>query len=1071
MESSKLLRGVPLLLSLADSEIARLTRDAVSLSLPAGETILTQGDVGDRMYVIESGAVQVWTRAFDGSDIVLARLEPGEYFGEQALLPGGDGRRNASIRTLQPTRLLSISRDSLLGVLEHDAGLLKQFRDVAAERDAFRAENFRKSMFGALHVDAAPGNYQVVTFRAGEVVFSEGEAASAAYLVVRGRVLIERYVQGARQSLSEILPGQFFGEVAILNNSPRSASAMALEDVELAALDAAWFRAARQAPALRSRLESLSSMYLLPWRGLLTLQNGTFEGYPCVTAVHNLTDGRRVVSTRPAGTTAFHSEALGLSGEPEIVTFQNASLGIARELHILDGRLAALHSVGEWPALGGMLELLLDGTPLLPWQVEIFRQRGEIQAAAQPPLYEKNEILCTCTKTTFGQVRGAIAQNCCTLEAVAKKTGATMVCGGCVPLVKELLGRSDWAPARIAGSRSLAPGIQAFRIAPVEGDCKPWFPGQHLVIQARVKDRTIQRAYTLSSAPGDNGAYEITVKREPRGVFSSWLFAGPEPGALLRISQPGGNYYLPDDRAGDVVCFAGGIGITPALSMLRTIERLRTIQGTRAIEGRARRLRLHVDYSVRHESEAVCRDEFAAAAERNPRIAFTLRVTGRDGRIEREHVATIAARHPEALYFLCGSAPYMDAIQGHLLAAGVAREAIKIEHFNIAGEAPPVKSAAPKACPVDHSSTAAATPETPLDEARAFLRQHYSEAGAPAAFAPRWKQVEAEFLSSGAYRQTTDELTFAVRIAWRNAARCIGRLYWQGIAVRDFRHVVTASGMLDAIMDHIEVATNGGNLRPVITVFPQRGIDGSGPRVISSQLFRYAGYKTEDGTILGDPANIDLTDFAVGLGWTPPSPRTAFDLLPVIVQAAQGPPEWREIPAHLRLEIPIVHPDFPWFKDLGLRWYALPAVACMMLDAGGIQYTAVPFNGWYMGTEIGARNFSDVNRYNLLPVVARKMGLDTGDDRTLWKDRAIVELTLAVLHSYELAGVTMMDHHSASRAFNKFEEIENAEGRIVHGNWSWLVPPISGSTTTVFHMDHWRDIELKPRFAALPQSY
>jgi nitric-oxide synthase, bacterial len=108
----------------------------------------------------------------------------------------------------------------------------------------------------------------------------------------------------------------------------------------------------------------------------------------------------------------------------------------------------------------------------------------------------------------------------------------------------------------------------------------------------------------------------------------------------------------------------------------------------------------------------------------------------------------------------------------------------------------------------------------------------------------------------------------------------------------------------------------------------------------------------------------------------------------------------------------------------------------MMLDAGGIQYTAIPFNGWYMCTEIGARNFSDVNRYNLLPVVARKMGLDIGDDRTLWKDRAIVELTLAVLHSYELAGVTMMDHHSASRAFNKFEEIENAEGRIVHGNWS-----------------------------------
>ena len=70
--------------------------------------------------------------------MVLAGLERGFFFGELAILPGGDGRRNASIRTLQPTRLLSISRDSLLGALEHNADLLQQFRDVAAQRDAFQ---------------------------------------------------------------------------------------------------------------------------------------------------------------------------------------------------------------------------------------------------------------------------------------------------------------------------------------------------------------------------------------------------------------------------------------------------------------------------------------------------------------------------------------------------------------------------------------------------------------------------------------------------------------------------------------------------------------------------------------------------------------------------------------------------------------------------------------------------------------------------------------------------------------------------------------------------------------------
>ena len=51
------------------------------------------------------------------------------------------------------------------------------------------------------------------------------------------------------------------------------------------------------------------------------------------------------------------------------------------------------------------------------------------------------------------------------------------------------------------------------------------------------------------------------------------------------------------------------------------------------------------------------------------------------------------------------------------------------------------------------------------------------------------------------------------------------------------------------------------------------------------------------------------------------------------------------------------------------------------LEVGGVNYTAAPFNGWYMGTEIGARNFGDASRYNLLPVLAKKMGLDTRSER------------------------------------------------------------------------------------------
>lgn len=73
------------------------------------------------------------------------------------------------------------------------------------------------------------------------------------------------------------------------------------------------------------------------------------------------------------------------------------------------------------------------------------------------------------------------------------------------------------------------------------------------------------------------------------------------------------------------------------------------------------------------------------------------------------------------------------------------------------------------------------------------------------------------------------------------------------------------------------------------------------------------------------------------------------------------------------------------FEELSLRWYALPAVANMLLEIGGLEFPAAPFSGWYVGCEIGMRDFCDTNRYNLLQVrgalsgIPRKEGAGKGD--------------------------------------------------------------------------------------------
>ena len=66
--------------------------------------------------------------------------------------------------------------------------------------------------------------------------------------------------------------------------------------------------------------------------------------------------------------------------------------------------------------------------------------------------------------------------------------------------------------------------------------------------------------------------------------------------------------------------------------------------------------------------------------------------------------------------------------------------------------------------------------------------------------------------------------------------------------------------MFEVLKKHLECATNGGNLRSVITVFPQRKEPNKDFRVWNSQLIKYAGYAQPDGTVIGDPASVEFTE-------------------------------------------------------------------------------------------------------------------------------------------------------------------------------------------------------------------
>ena len=337
-----------------------------------------------------------------------------------------------------------------------------------------------------------------------------------------------------------------------------------------------------------------------------------------------------------------------------------------------------------------------------------------------------------------------------------------------------------------------------------------------------------------------------------------------------------------------------------------------------------------------------------------------------------------------------------------------------------------------------------------LINAAKFIHQAYSELDLSLEKQKkRMNEIEEEIRRTGTYQHTSFEIEHGAKMAWRNSNRCIGRLLWHTLHVFDYRHITDEQDIFNHLLEHINFATNKGKIRSTITVFAPRNVNKEDPvRVWNHQLIRYAGYKI-DGEIIGDSMSVEFTKICHDLGWK--GEGTPYDILPLVIQKGNACPKLFEIPAHMVKEVKITHPTLTEFKNLNLKWYAVPIISNMKLEIGGIDYPLAPFNGWYMGTEIGARNFADIDRYNQLENVAHIMKLDTSSTRSLWKDKALVELNVAVLHAYEKAGVTLVDHHTAAEQFKRFELNEKKEQRKITGNWTWLIPPVSPATTHIFH--------------------
>jgi len=253
--------------------------------------------------------------------------------------------------------------------------------------------------------------------------------------------------------------------------------------------------------------------------------------------------------------------------------------------------------------------------------------------------------------------------------------------------------------------------VCAFYLKPHDGKPLPAFkPGQYLTFHLDIpgRDKPLVRCYSLSDSPHRNDYYRVTIKKEKPpadrpdlqpGVASSYFCDTVREGDILNVKAPTGHFFLDLARTNPVVLIAGGVGVTPLLSMAH------------AIAASGSRRETWFFFGVRNTEECIHQAELARLAAENSNFHLHIcasrpaasEIKGRDyqheGRVSIELLKEVLPSN-NFEYYLCGNGAFMKSITDGLAAWGVPEKDV---HFEAFGPATVKKQTTP-AAPAEASS-------------------------------------------------------------------------------------------------------------------------------------------------------------------------------------------------------------------------------------------------------------------------------------------------------------------------------------------------------------------------------
>jgi ferredoxin-NADP reductase len=196
-------------------------------------------------------------------------------------------------------------------------------------------------------------------------------------------------------------------------------------------------------------------------------------------------------------------------------------------------------------------------------------------------------------------------------------------------------------------------------------------PGQYVGIGLQINGKFHWRSYSISTPPKHSGrTLAITVRAMPEGFISDHLVNGVEPGTIIRLALPNGDFVLPDPPPEKLLFIVAGSGVTPVMSMLRTLDRRGTMPD------------VVMHYSSPTEERMLFRDEVDTLEQKYDGFTLHKLYTDTDGMLEMAQLDEICPDWKDRVTYACGPAPMLDAIHEHYDEHDL-EEQLHIERFSL----------------------------------------------------------------------------------------------------------------------------------------------------------------------------------------------------------------------------------------------------------------------------------------------------------------------------------------------------------------------------------------------------